>query len=212
MSTFMAKPETIPRGWFVIDADRPGGRPAGGPDRQHPARQASARIYAARRYRRVRHRHQRREGPLHRQEAAKPRHYHLVHPLSRRPEALRRPATWMARRIPTAFSRSRAPHGAAQQPRPAADDQAEDLRRRPASAPSPDNPQELKTVVTGELQRHGQTTAKKTAYLGTGRRKTSVARVRLTEGTGKITINGRTVEELFHRDQGPQRGLRSAGS
>lgn len=33
--------------------------------------------------------------------------------------------------------------------------------------------------------------------LGTGRRKTSVARVRLRPGTGKITINGRTLEDYF---------------
>ena len=33
--------------------------------------------------------------------------------------------------------------------------------------------------------------------LGTGRRKTSVARVRLKDGDGKITINGRTVENYF---------------
>ena len=32
---------------------------------------------------------------------------------------------------------------------------------------------------------------------GTGRRKTSVARVYLREGDGKITINGRPVEEYF---------------
>jgi small subunit ribosomal protein S9 len=37
----------------------------------------------------------------------------------------------------------------------------------------------------------------KRAYLGTGRRKTSVARIFLTEGSGKIQINGRTVEEYF---------------
>jgi small subunit ribosomal protein S9 len=34
-------------------------------------------------------------------------------------------------------------------------------------------------------------------FLGTGRRKTSVARVRLFHGTGKITINGRTFENYF---------------
>lgn len=34
-------------------------------------------------------------------------------------------------------------------------------------------------------------------YTGTGRRKSSVARVSLTSGTGKITINGRDVEEYF---------------
>lgn len=33
--------------------------------------------------------------------------------------------------------------------------------------------------------------------LGTGRRKTAVARVRVRPGTGKIVINGRTLEEFF---------------
>ncbi|MGA2061473.1 MAG: 30S ribosomal protein S9 [Thermoguttaceae bacterium] len=35
-------------------------------------------------------------------------------------------------------------------------------------------------------------------FLGTGRRKTSVARVRLRPGAGNVTINGRTLEEYFH--------------
>jgi len=34
--------------------------------------------------------------------------------------------------------------------------------------------------------------------LGTGRRKTSVARVRIRAGSGKITINDRTLEDFFH--------------
>jgi small subunit ribosomal protein S9 len=34
-------------------------------------------------------------------------------------------------------------------------------------------------------------------YLGTGRRKTAVARVRLASGTGKITVNGRPFENYF---------------
>ena len=38
---------------------------------------------------------------------------------------------------------------------------------------------------------------KNNVYTGTGRRKSSVARVSLTSGTGKITINGRDVEEYF---------------
>ena len=38
----------------------------------------------------------------------------------------------------------------------------------------------------------------KTPYFyGTGRRKSSVARVRLYQGTGKITINGKDIEEYF---------------
>lgn len=34
-------------------------------------------------------------------------------------------------------------------------------------------------------------------YKGTGRRKTSVARVRLTPGSGKITINDRDIDDYF---------------
>ena len=37
----------------------------------------------------------------------------------------------------------------------------------------------------------------KMQYLGTGRRKASVARVRLIPGTGKITINKRSLEDFF---------------
>jgi small subunit ribosomal protein S9 len=36
-----------------------------------------------------------------------------------------------------------------------------------------------------------------TVFLGTGRRKTSTARVRLTEGSGKLTVNGRTFDAYF---------------
>ncbi len=39
--------------------------------------------------------------------------------------------------------------------------------------------------------------AKLTEYLGTGRRKTAVARVRLAAGSGKISINRRTFENYF---------------
>ena len=39
--------------------------------------------------------------------------------------------------------------------------------------------------------------AEKTSFIGTGRRKNSIARVRLVEGTGKITINGKDIEEYF---------------
>ena len=35
------------------------------------------------------------------------------------------------------------------------------------------------------------------SFYGTGRRKTSVARVTLTEGTGKFTFNGKDVEQYF---------------
>jgi small subunit ribosomal protein S9 len=35
------------------------------------------------------------------------------------------------------------------------------------------------------------------SYYGTGRRKSSVARVRLYPGSGKITINGRDIDDYF---------------
>lgn len=37
-----------------------------------------------------------------------------------------------------------------------------------------------------------------TQFIGTGRRKTSVARVRLIPGNGKMTINGRDIDEFFN--------------
>jgi small subunit ribosomal protein S9 len=36
-----------------------------------------------------------------------------------------------------------------------------------------------------------------TEFLGTGRRKTSIARVRMATGSGKITVNGRAFENYF---------------
>ena len=41
-----------------------------------------------------------------------------------------------------------------------------------------------------------------TSYYGTGRRKTSTARVYISQGTGKISINDRTLEEFFGRETG----------
>jgi len=46
-------------------------------------------------------------------------------------------------------------------------------------------------------------TKKKVTYVGTGRRKQSVARVFMTPGTGVVTVNGRTLEESL-----PQATLR----
>ena len=42
-----------------------------------------------------------------------------------------------------------------------------------------------------------KTTAKAQEFLGTGRRKCSVARVRVTTGSGKIEINGKDINEYF---------------
>jgi len=45
-----------------------------------------------------------------------------------------------------------------------------------------------------------QTEKKQSYFYGTGRRKTSVARVRLVPGTGEIIVNGTPYEQLFSRD------------
>lgn len=37
-------------------------------------------------------------------------------------------------------------------------------------------------------------------FLGTGRRKTSTARVRIAEGSGKLTVNGREFEKYFSHE------------
>ncbi len=55
------------------------------------------------------------------------------------------------------------------------------------------------------------TEAKKSAphdFVGTGRRKTSVARVRIRPGSGKISINGRPYDEYFLIEQ-DRRSVRS---
>ena len=44
------------------------------------------------------------------------------------------------------------------------------------------------------------TSAPANIFLGTGRRKTSTARVRVTEGTGKLTVNGRTFDSYFSHE------------
>ncbi len=41
----------------------------------------------------------------------------------------------------------------------------------------------------------------RTYYLGTGRRKTAVARVRVAEGKGRIEINGRPLDNYFTEDK-----------
>ena len=47
-------------------------------------------------------------------------------------------------------------------------------------------------------------------YLGTGKRKTSVARVILRPGDGTTWINGRTIEDYFPRAIAPRAGARAA--
>ncbi len=37
-------------------------------------------------------------------------------------------------------------------------------------------------------------------FIGTGRRKTATARIRVTEGSGKLTVNGRTFDQYFSHE------------
>ena len=46
------------------------------------------------------------------------------------------------------------------------------------------------TLIRGKIDRHG-------VAIGTGRRKTSVARVRVVDGDGGMTINGRDLDDYF---------------
>ena len=74
---------------------------------------------------------------------------------------------------------------AAQEPsRRPATDQTQDLRRAQASACRPEA---------------GGVAMAAVVYSATGKRKTSVARVRLMPGTGNITVNGKDVKDYFNR-------------
>ena len=42
--------------------------------------------------------------------------------------------------------------------------------------------------------------AEKTIFLGTGRRKTSTARIRILEGSGKLVVNDREFEDYFSHE------------
>ncbi len=54
-----------------------------------------------------------------------------------------------------------------------------------------------KTTATKKVATKKSTTSEKIQYCGTGRRKSSVARVRLIPGTGKILVNGVDVNEYM---------------
>lgn len=57
-----------------------------------------------------------------------------------------------------------------------------------------------KTTKTTKTTKAKTVKAKAQEFLGTGRRKCSVARVRITTGAGKITINDKDIEEYFDLD------------
>jgi small subunit ribosomal protein S9 len=61
---------------------------------------------------------------------------------------------------------------------------------------------ETRTKSVKPSQKSGNKEAQKGGYWwGTGRRKSSVARVRIRRGNGKLLINKRTLEDYFTREQ-----------
>ena len=54
-----------------------------------------------------------------------------------------------------------------------------------------------------------EATQQRAVYWGTGRRKSSVARVRLVPGTGLLVVNGRTGEDYFNFQSGYVSAARS---
>ena len=56
--------------------------------------------------------------------------------------------------------------------------------------------------LNSRKQLNGITAPPDNSFYGTGRRKTSSARVYLRQGTGKVSINGRTLDEFFGRETG----------
>lgn len=79
---------------------------------------------------------------------------------------------------------------------PAADEKAAHATSTPeltlGSGGTSEEPAEPRAApkVRGRIDRFG-------AAMGTGRRKTSVARVRMQRGSGKLTINNRTLDDYF---------------
>lgn len=57
-------------------------------------------------------------------------------------------------------------------------------------APTADTEADFVPVLRGKVDRFG-------VAMGTGRRKTSVARVRIKKGTGQIIVNGRSIDQYF---------------
>lgn len=93
---------------------------------------------------------------------------------------------------PTAAAELEAPEPAAPEPAEAA---LPDLTLGGGAPGEPEPPPEPQ-MIRGKVDRFG-------VAMGTGRRKTSVARVRVKEGSGKFIINGRELGEYFQieRDQ-----------
>ena len=158
-------------------------------------RQAPARVRSVSRHRRFRDRHERREGEADRPEARR-EDVSPAHRLSR--AASRRRPRGSSRRASRAADRGRGPGHARQSPSSGASRSRSSrciaaprirtkLRcRRHSRCPAHRGPAAHGGKLTVEIQ-----------HKATGRRKTSMARVRLVPGTGAITINARPLDDYF---------------
>ena len=80
---------------------------------------------------------------------------------------------------------------------------AEEVKELKKRAPKKVVKKEVATEEVGSVTRHHKKPAnwvKPTSKICTGRRKDAVARVRLVEGSGKITVNDRPLDEYFMLD------------
>lgn len=109
--------------------------------------------------------------------------------------------TVLAAATPRQASRShhrtrRQRHDPAQPARPRDDHQTQSLRRRRASARRAETRSARRLGILPE-KHMAKASAQAVQYLATGRRKTSVARAKLTPGSGKLTINERELNDYL---------------
>src|SRR3989338_45745 len=178
-------------------------RPGAGAPRQsrrvNPPRQAQAYVRATPRRRRSRGRHQRREDPPHGTET-QGQALSLALRLHRWPAGSSRRDD--APNAPGARHRVGRPGDAAEDPaRTGHGEEAEGVPRRCTPAPGTAADRDAEWVRQGAHQIGGSLMAAVLdRFYGTGRRKTSVARVWIRPGAGRIAVNRRAFEDYFPRE------------
>jgi ribosomal protein L13 len=117
----------------------------------------------------------------------------LYHSHSGYPGGLRSvPFAAMLEKQPTAWSSGREGHAAEEQARPLDGAQAQGLRR---SRPPP------RRAAAQAAARPRLTETSMSATIHTGRRKSAVARARVTRGSGQFTLNGRPLDDYFRTEK-----------
>ena len=72
--------------------------------------------------------------------------------------------------------------------------------KKPASKPSAKKVEKVEELNTTPVRRAKGKKSSPSTYIATGRRKDSIARVRIVAGKGKITINNRDIDDYFMLD------------